>query len=139
MTYLFLSAIAEVPLVQNLAITGSIDQRGQILCVGDINRKIEGFYRLCHQHGAVVDAGVVIPATNLRDLMLQDDVAEAVNEGRFSILAVTTVDDVIELFTGMEAGTEDENHAFPAGSFNARMHDALKQFAEENKHEHKDD
>ena len=91
-----LSAIAEVPLAQNLAITGSIDQRGQILCVGDINRKIEGFYRLCHQHGAVADAGVVIPATNLRDLMLQDDVAEAVNEGRFSIFAVTTIDDVIE-------------------------------------------
>lgn len=134
-----LSAIAEVPLVQNLAITGSIDQRGQILCVGDINRKIEGFYHLCHKHGAVVDAGVVIPATNLRDLMLQDDVAEAVNEGRFSIFAVTTVDDVIELFTGMEAGAEDENHAFPTGSFNAQMHDALKQFAEENKHEHKDD
>ena len=71
--------------------------------------------------------------------MLQDDVAEAVNEGRFSIFAVTTVDDVIELFTGLKAGAEDGNHTFPAGSFNAQMHDALKQFAEENKHEHKDD
>ena len=135
-----LSAIAGVPLAQNLALTGSIDQRGQILCVGDINRKIEGFYRLCQQHGAVADAGVVIPRTNLRDLMLDEDVVQAVNDGHFTIYAVTTIDDVIELFTGMEAGPEDnDQRQFPAGSFNALMHDSLKQFAEENKHDHKDD
>ena len=86
-----------------------------------------------------MDAGVVIPRTNLRDLMLDDDVVEAVNDGHFSVHAVTTIDDVIELFTAMEAGTEDANHEFPAGSFNALMHDSLKQFAEENKHDHKGD
>ena len=134
-----LSAISGVPLTQNLALTGSIDQRGQILCVGDINRKIEGFYRLCQQHGAVTDAGVVIPRTNLRDLMLDDDVVQAVHDGQFSIYAVANIDDVIELFTAMDAGKEDDKHEFPAGSFNALMHDSLKQFAEENKHDHKDD
>ena len=133
-----LSAISGVPLLQSLAMTGSIDQRGQILCVGDINKKIEGFYRLCQQHGSVIDAGVVIPRTNLRDLMLDDDIVQAVDDGHFTIHAVTTIDDVIELFTTMVAGTEDANHVFPSGSFNALMHDSLKQFAEENKHEHKD-
>ncbi len=134
-----LSAIAEIPLAQNLALTGSIDQRGQILCVGDINKKIEGFYDLCQLHGKVVDAGVVIPKTNLRDLMLDDNVIKAVDAGRFSIHAVTTLDDVIELYTGMKAGQEDDRHEFPAGSFNALVQEALKQFAEENKHDHKDD
>ena len=134
-----LSAISGVPLLQSLAMTGSIDQRGQILCVGDINKKIEGFYRLCQQQGSVIDAGVVIPRTNLRDLMLDDDIVQAVDDGHFCIHAVTTIDDVIELFTAMEAGIEDANHEFPAGSFNALMHDSLKQFAEENKHDHKDD
>ena len=134
-----LSAISGVPLLQSLAMTGSIDQRGQILCVGDINKKIEGFYRLCQQHGSVANAGVVIPRTNRRDLMLDDDVVQAVNDGHFTIHAVTTIDDVIELFTGMAAGTEDADHEFPEGSFNALMHDSLKQFAEENKHDHKDD
>jgi predicted ATP-dependent protease len=134
-----LSAISCVPLKQSIAMTGSIDQRGQILCVGDINKKIEGFYRLCQQHGSVADAGVVIPRTNLRDLMLDDDVIQAVNDGHFTIYAVTTIDDVIEIFTAMEAGLEGDDHQFPTGSFNALMHDSLKQFAEENKHDHKDD
>jgi predicted ATP-dependent protease len=134
-----LSAITEIPIMQNIAITGSIDQRGQILCVGDINNKIEGYYRLCHHHGELADAGVVIPKTNLRDLMLDDDVVQAVTDGRFAIYAVSTLDDVIELFTGMDSGKEDDKHKFPAGSFNALVQDSLKQFAEENKHDHKDD
>ena len=134
-----LSALAEIPLAQNLALTGSIDQRGQILCIGDVNQKIEGFYRLCQAHGGVDGAGVVIPSTNLRDLMLEEDVVEAVRDGRFDIHTVTTIDDVIKLFTGMEAGTEDKDHEFPAGTFNALVHESLKQFSEEKKHEHKDD
>ncbi len=134
-----LSAITEIPIKQNLAITGSIDQRGQILCIGDINRKIEGYYRLCHHHGGLGDAGVVIPKTNLRDLMLDDDVVQAVADGRFTINTVSTLDDVIELFTGMNPGSEDDKREFPVGSFNALVQDSLKQFAEENKHDHKDD
>jgi predicted ATP-dependent protease len=134
-----LSALAEIPLAQNLALTGSIDQRGQILCIGDVNQKIEGFYRLCQAHGGVDGAGVVIPSTNLRDLMLEEDVVEAVRDGRFDIHTVTTIDDVIKLFTGMEAGTEDKDHEFPAETFNALVHESLKQFSEEKKHEHKDD
>lgn len=134
-----LSALAEIPLAQNLAMTGSIDQRGQILCIGDVNQKIEGFYRLCQAHGGVDGAGVVIPRTNLRDLMLEEDVVEAVRDGRFDIHTVTTIDDVIKLFTGMDAGTEDKDHEFPAETFNALVHESLKQFSEEKKHEHKDD
>lgn len=134
-----LSAITEIPIKQNLAITGSIDQRGQILCIGDINRKIEGYYRLCLHHGGLEDAGVVIPKTNLRDLMLDDDVVQAVADGQFTINAVSTLDDVIELFTDMDSGSEDDKREFPVGSFNALVQDSLKQFAEENKHDHKDD
>lgn len=134
-----LSAITEIPLKQNLAITGSIDQRGQILCVGDINRKIEGFYRLCQQHGEVSEAGVVIPKTNMRDLMLDEEVVDAVNDSRFTIYAVSNLDDVIEIFTGMNAGLENDKNEFPSGSFNMQVQDSLKQFAEENKHDHKDD
>ena len=133
-----LSAVTEIPIRQELAITGSIDQRGQILCVGDINSKIEGFFRLIQHHGAVPGAGVVIPASNMRDLMLDDDVVQAVTDGRFTIYAVSTLDELIELFTGMQAGSEDDDHEFPAGSFNERVHASLKQFSEEKKDEHKE-
>ncbi|MCK5359179.1 MAG: AAA family ATPase [Gammaproteobacteria bacterium] len=133
-----LSAITEVPIKQSLAITGSIDQRGQILCIGDINRKIEGFYHLCKGQG-VQDAGVVIPKTNLRDLMLDEEVVQAVADGSFTLYAVSALDDVIELFTDMDSGSENNRREFPAGSFNARVQESLKQFAEENKHDHKDD
>lgn len=133
-----LSAITEIPIKQNLAITGSIDQRGQVLCIGDINRKIEGYYHLCKGQ-SVLGAGVVIPKTNLRDLMLDEDVVQAVAKGNFTIYAVSTLDDVIELFTGMDSGSEDNRREFPVDSFNARVQESLKQFAEENKHDHKDD
>ncbi|MFW2439195.1 MAG: AAA family ATPase [Arenicellales bacterium] len=133
-----LSAVTEIPIRQELAITGSIDQRGQILCVGDINSKIEGYYRLIQLHGNVPGAGVVIPASNMRDLMLDDDVVQAVADGRFTIYAVATLDDLIELFSGMPAGAEDDSHEFPAGSFNAQVHASLKQFSEEKKEEHKE-
>jgi predicted ATP-dependent protease len=100
---------------------------------------MEGYYRLCMHHGGLEDAGVVIPKTNLRDLMLDDDVVQAVADGRFTINAVSTLDDVIELFTDMDSGSEDRKREFPVGSFNALVQDSLKQFAEENKHDHKDD
>ena len=134
-----LSEIAEVPVKQNLALTGSIDQRGQVLCVGDINEKIEGFYRVCKLHGNLRDMGVVIPETNIADLMLHEDVKTAVNNGEFSIYTVTDIDDVIELFTGMDPGKENEHHEFPKGSFNAMVVKSLKLFAEEKRHEHKGD
>ncbi len=133
-----LSAVTEIPIRQELAITGSIDQRGQILCVGDINSKIEGYFRLIQLHGDVPAAGVVIPASNMRDLMLDDDVVQAVADGWFTIYAVSTLDELIELFSGMPAGAEDDDHEFPTGSFNAQVHASLKQFSEEKKDEHKD-
>ncbi len=132
-----LSAVTEIPIRQDLAITGSIDQRGQILCVGDINSKIEGYFRFIQLHGEASNVAVVIPATNMRDLMLDDDVVQAVADGRFTIYAVSTLDELIELFTGMQAGLEDDNHEFPAGSFNARVQTSLKQFSKEKKDDHK--
>ena len=134
-----LSSVTEIPIKQNLAITGSIDQRGQILCVGDINTKVEGYFRFTKQLSNAQEAGVVIPTTNLRDLMLDDDVVEAVAEGSFTIYSVPTLDDLIELFTDMKAGEEDDDHEFPAGSFNSRVHESLKQFSEEKKDDHKGD
>jgi predicted ATP-dependent protease len=132
-----LSSIAEIPVNQALAVTGSIDQRGQILCVGDVNNKIEGYLKLVEQHGNMPGAGVIIPQGNLRDLMLDDTLVQAVEDGRFVVHAVSDIDQLIEILTGVPAGTEDEDHEFPADSFNGRVQLALKQFAEEKKEDGK--
>lgn len=124
-----LSAIAEVPVRQSLAVTGSVNQHGEVQPVGAVNEKIQGFFDICAMRGLKRHHGVVIPRANVRNLMLRDDVIDAVRAGRFSIYAVSTVDEAIEVLTGMKAGTARRNGRFPRGTFNRRVSDQLTWFA----------
>jgi lon-related putative ATP-dependent protease len=124
-----LSAIAEVPLAQSLAITGSVDQHGRIQAIGGVNEKIEGFFDLCAARGLDGSHGVVVPASNRPHIMLARRVREAVADGRFRIWAVERIDEAIALFTGMEAGERASDGAWPEGSFHRRVDDRLRLFA----------
>jgi ATP-dependent Lon protease len=111
-----LSALTEVPLRQDLAMTGAIDQHGSILAVGGANEKIEGFFDTCRDKGLTGTQGVIIPLANAGDLMLRDEVVEAAREGRFHVYVVSTVTEALEILTGLPAGTRDESGRYPAGS-----------------------
>ncbi|MEW5762094.1 MAG: ATP-binding protein [Bacillota bacterium] len=128
--FALLSALADVPVKQNLAVTGSINQKGEIQPVGGINEKIEGFFDVCRVKGFTGDQGVVIPAANAENLMLREDVVEAIGEGRFHVYLINTVDEGIELLTGLPAGERGPDGAFPEGSFNARVVARLAEFGE---------
>ena len=135
-----LSAIASIPVNQSIAVTGSIDQRGQIQCIGDVVMKIEGFFDLCQQAGLDGRHGVVIPSGNTNDLVLDKNVVEAVEHGLFSVYAVRELDQAIELMTAMPAGSADEQGRFPPDSFNHAVSAAVHRYAEEKKQqEHKED
>jgi len=124
-----LSAIAEIPLKQSLAITGSINQHGQIQPIGGVNEKIEGFFDVCALRGLSGQNGVIIPKANVVNLMLRDDVVEAARAERFAIYAVETADEAIEILTGMSAGARDHAGRFAKGTFNRRVSDRLTYFA----------
>ncbi|HEU4400872.1 MAG TPA: ATP-binding protein [Candidatus Polarisedimenticolia bacterium] len=119
--YALLSALSGVPLDQAIAVTGSVDQRGQVQPVGGIIHKIEGFFRVCRQSGLTGRQGVIIPRTNVGDLMLDDEVVEAVRRGRFHIFPVRTIEEGIEILTGLPAGARRRDGSYPAGSLYARV------------------
>ena len=116
--YSLLSAIAQVPLRQSLAVTGSVNQQGQIQAIGGVNEKIEGFFDICAARGLTGEQGVLIPASNVEHLMLRQDVIDAVEEGRFHVYSVATVDEGMELLTGLPAGERDASGEYPAGTLN---------------------
>jgi lon-related putative ATP-dependent protease len=120
--YALISALADAPLKQSLAVTGSVNQHGDIQAIGGVNEKIEGFFDLCRSRGLSGEQGVLIPASNLRNLMLREDVVEAVEAGRFNVYAVRTVDEGIELLTGL-----------PAAAVHARVESRLGEFANQAK------
>ncbi len=135
-----LSAVSGVPMKQSIALTGSIDQRGQVQCIGDANMKIEGFFDLCRMAGLDGSHGVIVPAGNINDLMLRRDVVKAVEEELFNVYAVSNIDQALSLMSGLPAGEADERGEYPAGSFNGLVVSAVHRYAEEKKqHEHKDD
>jgi predicted ATP-dependent protease len=113
-----LSALAEVPIDQSLAITGSINQHGQLQAIGGVCEKIEGFFDLCSARGLTGEQGVIIPKSNLRHLMLKKAVREAVESGRFHIHAVDHVEHAMELFTGLPPGSPDSEGIYPEGTMN---------------------
>lgn len=125
-----LSAITNLPLKQSLAITGSVNQRGEVQAIGGVNEKIEGFFEVCRERGLDGSHGVVIPAANQRHLMLREEVVQACRDGRFAIYTMDTVDDAITLLSGLEAGVADDCGDFTAGSFNRRVREALLDFDE---------
>lgn len=126
--FCLLSSLAEVPLRQDLAVTGSINQKGEIQPVGGINSKIEGFYQTCKAVGLTGKHGVIIPEQNRRNLMLKSEVVDAVARGKFHIYAIKTVDEGIELLTGMSAGSQNKDGSYRKGSFNDRVMNKLEQF-----------
>lgn len=125
-----LSSLAGVPLRQSLAITGSVDQFGRAQAIGAVNEKIEGFFDICSQRGLNGGHGVLIPAANLPHLMLRRDVVEAAAAGRFHVYAVTTVDEALELLTGVAAGAVAADGQYPLGSVNRRVAERLQHLAE---------
>lgn len=130
-----LSAIAEVPLKQCLAITGSVSQHGDVQAIGGVNEKIEGFFDVCHVLGLTGDQGVIVPQANVPHLMLERRVLDAVRAGQFHIYAVSTVDEAISLLADMEPGDADANGDFPEDSFNHTVSVVLRRMAE-HRHEH---
>jgi len=129
--YALLSAIAQVPIKQSLAVTGSVNQHGQIQAIGGVNEKIEGFFDVCKARGLTGEQGVLIPASNVNHLMLRQDVVEAVAEGRFYIYPVETVDQGIEILTGLPAGEPDEEGNYPEGTVNGLVQAQLVKMAEQ--------
>lgn len=125
-----ISALADIPIRQDLAITGSVNQHGAVQAIGGVNEKIEGFFDLCAARGLTGTQGVVIPASNVRHLMLRRDVVEACAAGRFGIWPVASVDDALALLTGIEAGARRADGSFPEGSVHRRVEHRLRQFAE---------
>jgi predicted ATP-dependent protease len=125
-----ISALSRTPLRQCFAITGSINQFGEVQAVGGVNEKIEGFFRLCEARGLTGEQGVIIPRANVSNLMLDERVLQAVRAGRFHVYAVRQVDEALGLLLGEPAGTPDGEGRFPAGSVNARVVERLREIAE---------
>jgi lon-related putative ATP-dependent protease len=128
--YALMSALSDIPIKQSLAVTGSVNQRGEIQAIGGVNEKIEGFFDVCRARGLNEKQGVLIPKSNVQHLMLREDVVEAVRHGQFAIYPVSTVDEGIEILTGVKAGERDSDGRFPAGTVNRLVEDKLKSFAE---------
>jgi predicted ATP-dependent protease len=132
--YAILSSLAEVPIKQGIAVTGSVNQNGEIQAIGGINQKIEGFYDVCRLKGLTGDQGVLMPKSNLRNLMLRADVVAAVKEGKFHIYAVDTIDEGMTVLTGIDAGERGSEGRYPEGSINALVEKKFHQYAERLRH-----
>ena len=128
--YALLSALADVPIRQSIAVTGSVNQRGEVQAIGGVNEKIEGFFTLCESRGLDGTHGVLIPRANVQHLMLEREVVDAVRQGKFHVFSAATIDEGIELMTGVPAGERDSTGAYPPGSINRRVEDRLIAFAE---------
>ena len=128
--YALLSALAEAPLRQDLAVTGSVNQFGEVQVIGGVNEKIEGFFDICNRRGLTGTQGVLIPATNTNHLMLRDDVIEAVGRGQFHIYPVKTIDEGISLLTGINAGKRDAKGRYKKGTVNDLVERRLIGYAE---------
>ncbi len=127
--YALLSALADVPLRQDLAVTGSVNQHGEVQAIGGVNEKIEGFFDLCKARGLTGTQGVLIPAANVQHLMLRGDIVEECAAGRFAVYPVATIDEGIALLTGLDAGIRGDGGNYPAGSISRRVEDRLRAFA----------
>ncbi len=127
--YALLSSIAGIPIKQNIAVTGSVNQNGEVQAIGGVNQKIEGFFRVCQAKGLTGDQGVMIPESNRSNLMLKPEVVNAVSSGKFHIYAVRTIDEGIELLTGVKAGKRKKDGSYPKNTVNYAVDQALKGMA----------
>ena len=127
--YGLLSSLAHAPIKQSLAVTGSVNQKGEVQAIGGVNQKIEGFFDICAAKGLTGQQGVLIPSSNVQNLMLREDIVEAIKEGKFSVYSVESVDEGIELLTGVPAGKRLDGGKFEEGSINDRAQKRLEQLA----------
>ena len=128
--YTILSSLSNVPINQEIAVTGSINQKGEIQSVGGVTQKIEGFFHICQKRNLTGTQGVIIPYQNIKDLCLDDDVIDAVKENKFSIYTIKNVDEGIEILTGVPAGKLDENNNYPENSIHFKVYQKLKEFSQ---------
>ncbi len=128
--YALLSAFSGLPIKQGIAVTGSVDQRGNVQAIGGVNEKIEGFFDVCRKRGLTGEQGVMIPVSNVDNLMLKEEVVQAVADGLFHIYPVATIDEGIEILTGVPAGERGEDGEYPPGTVNRLVEDTLRTFAE---------
>ena len=128
--YAILSSLSDIPIKQSIAVTGSVDQKGHIQPIGGINEKIEGFYQVCKQRGLNGEHGVVMPIQNVKNLNLSDEVINSVKEGKFHIYAISSIDEGIEILTGVPAGKKNKEGKFPAGTIKYLAYEKLKRYAE---------
>jgi lon-related putative ATP-dependent protease len=129
--YALLSALSGLPIRQGIAVTGSVNQKGEVQAIGGVNEKVEGFFEVCRAKGLTGDQGVLIPENNVSDLMLKEEVRAAVESGKFHLWSVKHVDEGIELLTGVKPGARQEDGQFEPDSVNARVDARLRQMAEE--------
>ncbi|MFW6457701.1 MAG: Lon protease family protein, partial [Planctomycetota bacterium] len=128
--YALLSSMADLPLRQDIAVTGSVNQRGQVQPIGAVNEKIEGFFEVCQESGFTGEQGVMIPERNVQGLMLNEDVVEAVENGNFCVYAVNSVKEGIEILTGIPAGERDENGEFPEDSVFGKVDQRMREMGD---------
>ena len=128
--YAILSRLADVPIKQNIAVTGSVNQRGEVQAIGGVNQKVEGFFEVCRAKGLNGKQGVLIPASNVKNLMLKEEVVEAVAAGKFHLYSVKTIDEGIEVLTGLKAGRRRKDGSFGPGSVNDKVQKRLTALAE---------
>jgi lon-related putative ATP-dependent protease len=126
--YAMLSALSETPLSQKIAVTGSVNQKGEIQAIGGVNEKIEGFYEVCREKGLKGKQGVLIPESNIKNLMLKDEVIKAVKDKKFHIYAIKNVDEGIEILTGLKAGKRLASGKFPKDTINFKVSKKIKEF-----------
>lgn len=127
--YGLLSSLSGIPIKQSIAVTGSVNQKGQIQPIGGVNEKIEGFFQICQMRGLDGTHGVMIPVQNINNLQLSDEVVDAVKNKKFHIYAVSTIEEGIEVLTGVPAGKKDKDGHFPAGTVNYLVYEKLKKYA----------
>ena len=128
--YGLLSSLSGIPIKQSIAVTGSVNQKGQIQPIGGVNEKIEGFFQICQMRGLDGSHGVMIPVQNINNLQLSDEVVDAVKNKKFHIYAVSTIEEGIEVLTGVPAGKKDKDGKFPAGTVNYLVYEKLKKYAD---------
>jgi len=128
--YAILSNLSGLPIKQSIAVTGSVNQKGEVQAIGGVNEKIEGFYEVCKVKGLTGKQGVMIPASNVQNLMLKEEVVDAVKQGKFHIYSVSTIDEGIELLTGVKAGKKI-NGVYEEGNVNARVDQCFKEMADQ--------
>jgi predicted ATP-dependent protease len=125
--YALLSAIAEMPIRQEIAVTGSVNQLGIIQPVGGINEKIQGFYKACNHLGLTGRQGVIIPIQNVKNLILEPEVEKSIKEGKFHIYPISKIDDGMQILTGRSIGERGKKGNFPIGTLNREVDDSLKE------------